>query len=59
MLLEAAQPPRQSDDAPVRHLRPVPDGGTGASRDTPGGSRTTGGYPVEQPRANEPPDDEE
>jgi putative peptidoglycan lipid II flippase len=48
-----------SDDAPVRHLRPVPDGRGDASRDIPGGDRTTGGHPVEQPGASEPPDDEE
>jgi hypothetical protein len=49
----------ESDDATVRHLRPVPGGQGDAPRDIPGGGRTTGGHPVEQPGASEPPDDEE
>jgi putative peptidoglycan lipid II flippase len=48
-----------SDDVPVRHLRPVPGGRGDASRESPGGGRITGGDPVEQAGASEPPDDEE
>jgi putative peptidoglycan lipid II flippase len=49
----------EPDDAPARHLRPVPGGRGDAPRDIPGGGRTTGGHPVEHPGASEPPDDEE
>ena len=48
-----------SDDAPVRHLRPVPDGPGEAPTGAPGGDRTIGGDPVEEAEGNRPPDDEE
>jgi putative peptidoglycan lipid II flippase len=48
-----------SDDAPVRHLRPVPGGREGVPRDVPGGDLTAGGSPVEESGASGPPQDEE
>ena len=47
-----------SDDAPVRHLRPVPDG-RGRCPRAPGGDRAIGGDPVEDTEGDRPPDDEE
>ena len=48
-----------SDEAPVRHLRPVRGGREGTPRSDPGGGRTTGGAPVEEAEGVPPPQDEE
>jgi putative peptidoglycan lipid II flippase len=48
-----------SDDAPVRHLRPVPGGLGGASTGVPGGDRAIDGDPVDEAEGIRPPDDEE
>jgi len=47
------------EDAPVRHLRPVPDGSGQAPEGPPGGGRATDGVPLEEPEGTLPPDDEE
>ena len=49
----------ESDDVPVRTLRPVPDGQGDVPRDIPGSGHTTGGRPVEESGAAWPPKDEE
>ena len=48
-----------SGDAPVRHLRPVPDGPGVAPGGGPGGGRAADGVPVEEVEGELPPDDEE
>jgi len=47
------------DEAPVRHLRPVPGGLRGAPRSDPSSSRTGGGAPTEETEGVVPPEDEE
>ena len=49
----------ESDEAPVRHLRPVPGGRRDAPQSSPGGGRTIGGAPVEEAEGVVPPEDEE
>ena len=48
-----------SDDAPVRHLRPVPGGRGEAPTGAPGGDRAIDGDPMEEAEGIPPPDDEE
>ena len=49
----------ESDEAPVRHLRPLPGGHGGAPRSGPGGGRTTGTTPEQETEGVVPPNDEE
>ncbi len=49
----------ESDEAPVRHLRPVPGGRRDAPQSSPGGGRTSGGAPVDDAEGVVPPEDEE
>ena len=48
-----------SDEAPVRHLRPVPSGLGEAPAGVPGGDRAVDGDPDEEAEGIRPPDDEE
>jgi peptidoglycan biosynthesis protein MviN/MurJ (putative lipid II flippase) len=50
---------QESDEAPVRHLRPVPEGRRDAPLSSPGDGRTMGGAPVEEAEGVVPPEDEE
>ena len=49
----------ESDEVPVRHLRPVPEGLGIAPRSEPRGSQTAGGAPAEEAEGVAPPEDEE
>jgi putative peptidoglycan lipid II flippase len=49
----------ESDEAPVRHLRPVPGGLGSAPRSVPSARRTAGGAPADETEGEVPPEDEE
>jgi len=50
---------QESDEAPVRHLRPVPGGRRDAPLSSPGDGQTIGGAPAEEAEGVVPPEDEE